>query len=77
MAFQSIWYYTDLPEDIVDIIERDVSDKFDNAMGNYMEMLSTKRKGTHKMHGFLQLIGLVVSYGITFREQIEKTSCMT
>ena len=22
MAFQSVWYYTDLPEDIVDIIER-------------------------------------------------------
>jgi hypothetical protein len=27
MAFQSVWYYTDLPEDIVDIIERDVSAK--------------------------------------------------
>lgn len=25
MAFQSIWYYTDIPEDIVDSIERDCS----------------------------------------------------
>ena len=34
MAFQSIWYYTDLPEDIVDIIERDVSETFDEQMGD-------------------------------------------
>ena len=32
MAFQSIWYYTDLPEDIVDIIERDISESFDDQM---------------------------------------------
>jgi|TARA_Y100000004_G_scaffold177881_1_gene219903 predicted 2-oxoglutarate/Fe(II)-dependent dioxygenase YbiX len=32
MAFQSVWYYTDLPEDVVDIIERDLSDKFDDQM---------------------------------------------
>ena len=32
MAFQSVWYYTDLPEDIVDIIERDVSETFDEQM---------------------------------------------
>ena len=34
MAYQSIWYYTDIPEDIVDIIERDVSLKFDEQMGD-------------------------------------------
>ena len=32
MAFQSIWYYTGLPEDIVDIIERDISEDFDEQM---------------------------------------------
>ena len=32
MAFQSIWYHTDLPEDIVDILVRDVSEKFDEEM---------------------------------------------
>jgi predicted 2-oxoglutarate/Fe(II)-dependent dioxygenase YbiX len=32
MAFQTIWYYTDLPEDIVDIIERDISENFDDQM---------------------------------------------
>ena len=32
MAFQSVWYFTDLPEDIVDIIERDVSETFDEQM---------------------------------------------
>ena len=34
MAYQSIWFYTDIPEDIVDIIERDVSLKFDEQMGD-------------------------------------------
>jgi len=32
MAYQSIWFFTDLPEEIVDIIEKDVSDNFDNKM---------------------------------------------
>ena len=30
MAFQSVWYYTDLPEDIVDLIEKDLTEKFDS-----------------------------------------------
>jgi PKHD-type hydroxylase len=34
MAYQSIWYFTDLPEDIVDIIDRDVSEKFDHQMAD-------------------------------------------
>ena len=33
MAYQSIWYFTDLPADVVNIIERDVSEKFDMNMG--------------------------------------------
>lgn len=32
MAFQSIWYFSDLPKDIVDIIEKDLSKDFDNEM---------------------------------------------
>ena len=32
MAAQSVWYYTDIPEDIVEIIERDISQKFDWQM---------------------------------------------
>jgi PKHD-type hydroxylase len=34
MAFQSVWYYTDLPEDIVDIIERDLTKNFDPQMAD-------------------------------------------
>ena len=34
MAFQSIWYYSDIPEDIVEIIEKDLSLKFDPQMGD-------------------------------------------
>ena len=29
MAFQSIWYYTNLPDKIVDIIEEDLAENFD------------------------------------------------
>ena len=32
MALQSVWYFTDLPEDVVDIIEKDLSEKFDSQM---------------------------------------------
>lgn len=32
MAFQSIWYFSDLPKDVVDIIERDITDRFDDKM---------------------------------------------
>jgi|TARA_R100000479_G_scaffold116752_2_gene59494 PKHD-type hydroxylase len=34
MAFQSVWYYSDIPEDVVDIIEKDLSTKFDPEMGD-------------------------------------------
>ena len=32
MAYQTIWYFTGLPEDIVDILDRDLYDNFDNEM---------------------------------------------
>ena len=34
MAFQSIWYYTDLPEDVVDCIEKDLAKNFDEQMAD-------------------------------------------
>ena len=34
MAFQSIWYFSDLPEDVVDILERDLTEKFDEQMAD-------------------------------------------
>jgi len=32
MAYQSVWYFTNLPNDIVDIIERDLTENFDERM---------------------------------------------
>ena len=34
MALQSVWYYTDLPEDVVDLIEKDLTENFDQQMGD-------------------------------------------
>ena len=34
MAFQSTWYYTDLPEKVVDLIEEDLIEKFDSKMAD-------------------------------------------
>jgi hypothetical protein len=34
MAFQSVWYFTDLPEDVVNIIEKDLSKHFDEDMAD-------------------------------------------
>ena len=64
MAFQSVWYYTDLPEDIVDIIERDVSETFDEQMGDsklHGDALNKEKRNsqnawiptTHWVGGFL------------------------
>ena len=32
MAYQSIWYFTDLPKDVVEILDKDLYDNFDNQM---------------------------------------------
>tara|TARA_R110002020_G_scaffold165400_4_gene352841 strand:+ start:174 stop:794 length:621 start_codon:yes stop_codon:yes gene_type:complete len=34
MAFQSVWYYTDIPEGVVDLIEKDLTETFDPQMGD-------------------------------------------
>ena len=34
MAFQSVWYFTDLPEKVVDLIEEDLTEKFDPQMAD-------------------------------------------
>ena len=34
MAYQSTWYYTDLPEKVVDLIEQDLTEKFDPQMAD-------------------------------------------
>ena len=32
MAYQSIWYFSDLPKDVVEILDRDLYTRFDNEM---------------------------------------------
>ena len=34
MAYQSIWYFTDLPDKVVDLIEEDLTDNFDPQMAD-------------------------------------------
>ena len=34
MAFQSVWYFSDIPEKVVSLIEEDLSLKFDQDMGD-------------------------------------------
>ena len=34
MAYQSIWYFTDLPEKVVNLIEEDLAETFDSQMGD-------------------------------------------
>ena len=34
MAFQTVWYFSNLPEEIVDIIERDLTEQFDPQMAD-------------------------------------------
>ncbi len=64
MALQSVWYYTNLPEKIVDIIEEDVADNFDHLMQDsklHVDALNKQKRNsqnawiptTHWVGGFL------------------------
>ena len=65
MAYQSIWYYTDLPEKVVDLIEEDLAEKFEPQMGDsklYGDALNKEKRNsqnawiptTHWCAGFLR-----------------------
>ena len=32
MASQSVWYFTDLPKDIIELLEKDLEEKFDKSL---------------------------------------------
>ena len=64
MAFQSVWYYSGLPKEVVDIIEKDLSVNFDSQMGDSRLMGDALNKDkrnsknawvptTHWLGGFL------------------------
>ena len=58
MAFQSIWYFTNLPEEVVEIIEKDLSINFDGQMELKLHgMLSTKKKLTKCLDSNNTLVG--------------------
>ena len=78
MAFQSVWYYTDLPEDIVDIIERDVSGTFDEQMGDsklHGDALNKEKRNSQNAW-IPTTHWVMVSCGIIFNVQTVRTSCM-
>ena len=64
MAYQSIWYFTDLPEDVVEILDRDLYTNFDNKMQDsklYGSAINKEKRNskntwipsTHWIAGFL------------------------
>lgn len=67
MAFQSIWYFTNLPNKVIDIIEEDLKDNFDSLLqdsrvgeGDYGTVDKDKRNAknawvptTHWISGFV------------------------
>jgi PKHD-type hydroxylase len=64
MAFQSVWYFSDLPEEIVSIIEKDLSKSFGDKMADsklYGDALNKEKRDsqnawiptTHWVSGFL------------------------
>ncbi len=75
MAFQSIWYQTELNPKIIEIIEEDLTDNFQNQMGDSRLMgdALNRDKRNSKMLGFQQLIGLEDLFGTMLKEQIVKT----
>ena len=64
MAFQSVWYYTGLPKEVIDSIEKDLEKNFDSKMGDSRLMGDALNKDkrnsknawvptTHWLGGFL------------------------
>jgi predicted 2-oxoglutarate/Fe(II)-dependent dioxygenase YbiX len=64
MAYQSVWYFTDIPSDVINIIETDIKKYFDSSLENsklHEGVLDTKRRKskntwiptTHWVSGFL------------------------
>jgi PKHD-type hydroxylase len=64
MAQESLWYFTDLPEDIVNIIEKNLTENFDESMSDSILLGNTTNKEkrnsqntwiptTHWVSGFL------------------------
>ena len=64
MAYQSVWYFTDLPDKVVDLIEEDIAEKFDANMGDsklHGDALNKEKRNsqnawiptTHWVGGFL------------------------
>ena len=79
MAFQSVWYYSDLPEDIVDILDRDLTETFDEQMADsklHGDALNKDKRNSQNAWIPTHL-GVVVFYGTMCKEQIARTFCMT
>ena len=74
MAFQSIWYFTDLPEKIVDIIEEDVAQNFDHKMADSRLSGNALNKGKRSsQNAWIPTSHWVGGlFGIIYREQIER-----
>ena len=64
MALQSVWYYTDFPDKIIDTIEEDLSNNFEDKMGDsklYGDALNKEKRNsqnawiptTHWVAGFV------------------------
>ena len=64
MAFQSIWYYSEIPEDLVDILEKDAVQNFESQMADsklYGDALNKDKRNsqnawiptTHWIGGFI------------------------
>lgn len=78
MAYQSIWYYSDLPEKVVDLIEEDLTEKFDPQMADSRlhgdALNKDKRNSQNAWIPTNHWLGGLC--GIIFREQIERISFM-
>jgi PKHD-type hydroxylase len=64
MAFQSVWFFSDLPEEVVEIVEKDLAIKFDGQMADsklHGDALNKEKRNsqnawiptTHWVGGFL------------------------
>ena len=79
MAYQSIWYFTNLPEDVVEILDKDLYTNFDHQMRDsklYGDALHKEKRNSKNTWISTRSLDKLDSCGIMFKKQTERIFCM-
>ena len=73
MAYQTVWYFSSLPKDIVEILEKDLIETFDNELKpSVLEGEKINKNIRNSKNAWIPSSHCISGFvGILYREQIE------